>query len=176
MNKETSKYISYLLRHNPEELIMDINGYVYINDLLNKLNISFNELDSIVQENNKQRFSYNYTNEKIRANQGHTIKGLELNFKEVTDENLCLYHGTSIENYEKIKLFGLSPMLRNYVHLTDNIETAKQTGLRHCKNKSELIILYIYSKDLIKNNIKLEISDNNVYQVESIIPINLINI
>lgn len=30
---DKSKHLSYLLRHNPEDLIMDISGFVYILEL-----------------------------------------------------------------------------------------------------------------------------------------------
>ena len=39
-NNNTSIKMSYLLRHNPEDLKMDEYGFVSIKPLLNKLNIS----------------------------------------------------------------------------------------------------------------------------------------
>lgn len=172
--KEKSKHISKLLRHEPENLEMNESGYVLVSELLNKLNITLTELKEIVSENDKQRFSFNEDETKIRANQGHSIT-VELNFKKVIDDTIVLYHGTSINNLESIKTKGLIPMKRNYVHLTDNIETAKTVGLRYAKQLSNLIVLAVTTKDLIENNIEIFISENGVYQVKQI-SYNLLNI
>jgi len=50
------KKISYLLRHNHEDLKMDKSGYVYTEALLKKIGISQDELDHIVDTNNKKRY------------------------------------------------------------------------------------------------------------------------
>ena len=73
-NKNIGRKISYLLRHDPEDLSMDNNGWVNVSDLLNKLDIEKSTLDEIVETNNKKRFSYNEDETTIRANQGHSIK------------------------------------------------------------------------------------------------------
>lgn len=166
-----SKYMSKLLRHEPEDLVLDKDGYVLIVDILKKLDISLNELLIIVEFNDKKRFTIE--NDKIRAAQGHN-SGLDISIKmkKVTDTNIVLYHGTSSENYKKIiSSKYILPMDRQYVNLTDDIEVAKKTGLRKAKNKNNLIILKIDVAKLLKNNIELLLSDNNVYQVVKI-PIN----
>ena len=73
-----------------------------------------------------------------------------------------------------ISLDGIKPMNRNYVHLTNKIETAKNTGLRHAKNLENLVVLKILSKTLIENNIQLFISENLVYQIKYV-PFNLVD-
>ena len=73
---KVSKYLSLLLRHNPEkeDLIIDKNGWVSVSEILNKLNLTIQELDIVVNENNKKRFEYNDIKTKIRARQGHSIQ------------------------------------------------------------------------------------------------------
>lgn len=53
------KKISYLLRHNPEDLVMDKSGYVDVISLLNKVGITQEELDHIVDTNDKKRLYEN---------------------------------------------------------------------------------------------------------------------
>jgi RNA:NAD 2'-phosphotransferase (TPT1/KptA family) len=48
---QIGKTITYLLRHNPEDLVMDKNGYVSVSSLLNKIGITQSELDHIVDTN-----------------------------------------------------------------------------------------------------------------------------
>lgn len=87
---DKSKQMSYLLRHNPEDLFMDISGFVYVLDLIRKLNITESELDIIVETDNKGRFGYNDTKTKVRALQGHSIKELELEMKIVTPPDIVI--------------------------------------------------------------------------------------
>lgn len=57
MKIETSKYIAYLLRHNPSDknLIMDNKGFVSVKELLNSLDLSMEELIKIVDTDNKKK-------------------------------------------------------------------------------------------------------------------------
>lgn len=169
---EIGRKLSYFLRHNPEELIMDDQGYVNVDSVLKKLNIDEFELDTIVETDNKSRFSFNITKDKIRANQGHSIKGIELDMKIVTPPNI-LYHGTSLSSYEKIKNSNhIDKMQRQYVHLTDKIDTAYSVGKRYSK-KDEPIILRIDTNAMYNDGFVFKLSSNNVYQVD-IIPIKYI--
>ena len=77
MNNETSKYIAYLLRHNPSDknLTMDNKGFVSVKELLNSLDLSIEKLIQIIDTDNKKRYEFNENKTKIRAVQGHSIKG-----------------------------------------------------------------------------------------------------
>ena len=91
--KETtriSKFLSLVLRHKPEAigLTLDENGWVDVEELIDKMHghnykITRDILNSVVATNNKQRFSFNDDQTKIRANQGHSFK-VELDLKEMT--------------------------------------------------------------------------------------------
>jgi putative RNA 2'-phosphotransferase len=153
---------------------MSEDGYVFVTDLLTKLDIDMSDLEIIVNENNKQRFSF-YDKEKIliRANQGHTIPGITIDFEKVTTGIITMYHGTSIKNIDSIKKQGLIPMNRLYVHLTDNLDVAKEVGLRYAKKKENLIIFECKSGALIGAGIDVYVSENGVYQVKQI-PFNLL--
>ena len=159
------KQISYLLRHNPENLVMDKYGYVDVDSLLNKVGISQKDLDYIVDTNDKKRLAYDESHKKIRASQGHTIKvDVELKLERPPK---ILYHGTTVENYENIKNVGLSKMKRLYIHLTDNKDVAHSVGKRYSKQKSP-IILNIDAAAMYADNIKFYLSENNVWLTDNV--------
>lgn len=166
-NKDTSRKISYLLRHNPEDLKMESNGYINVNDLIKKLNISFNELKEIVDTNDKKRFSFNSDFSKIKANQGHSANlNILVDLKKLGLSNLpdYLYHGTTIDNLKNIKKSGgLKPMNRTHVHLSKDIEIAKNVGLRYAKYLNKLLIFQIDAKKLYLDGNDIFLSENNVY-------------
>ena len=63
-----SKFLSKLLRHDPQDLKMDGNGWVDTSAILKKLDITMFDLIDIVKSNDKQRFAFSEDNKKIRAN------------------------------------------------------------------------------------------------------------
>ena len=161
---QASKTLSYLLRHNPEDLDMDKNGWVMVDDILKKLNITFKELEEIVETNDKKRFSFDDTLTKIRANQGHSID-VDVELKEVIPPTF-LYHGTSPTFVKEImKSGGLSKMKRQHVHLSVDDDTAYKVGKRHAKYL-EPAILVIQSYKMYKDGFKFYLSDNGVWLTE----------
>ena len=161
---KTSKFISLILRHKPEAINKELrhDGYMLINDLIEGMNnkgynITINDLDRIVREDGKQRYSFNSNKTMIRANQGHSIK-VDIGLKEIIPPNI-LYHGTCIRVKDIILKEGIKKMSRQYVHLSKDIETAEKVGKRH----GELLIFKINCEQMIKDNIKFYISENGVY-------------
>ena len=71
------RFISLALRHHPEVagLTLDSEGYADTADL-----------DRIVRENNKHRYSYNENKTKIRAAQGHSLSYVNINFEIKTPQ------------------------------------------------------------------------------------------
>lgn len=157
-------------------LQMNNQGYVKTNELINVIqkekckNLSFDEVKNIlfdiVKSDKKQRFSVSEDKTMIRANQGHSLDFVNINFIEVIPD--CkLYHGTTQDNYEKIKQVGLKPMKRHYVHLTSDYTVAIENAKRWHK---PFVILEIDCSNMIKNNIKFYKSENNVYLVNEVLP------
>lgn len=156
--------MSYVLRHKPDSIgiQLDEQGWTEIDMLIEKLNISRTELEYMVSNNSKQRFSI--SKNKVRANQGHSIiVNLELKSQNPPKE---LYHGTTSKNYEKIKIDGLLKMNRNQVHLSEEIDTAKQVGSRHGKP----IVLRIDSEEMQKEGMQFFLSENGVWLTEYVEP------
>lgn len=76
---ELSRYISLILRHNPEVvgIALDEHGSANVEELINGIakNYEFNMdiLEEIVKTDNKQRYLFNDDKTLICANQGHSI-------------------------------------------------------------------------------------------------------
>jgi putative RNA 2'-phosphotransferase len=124
-----SKYLSKHLRHQPESigLVLDPEGgWVLVSDLLeacerNRFPITKAQLDVIVAENDKKRFSFDETGTRIRANQGHSTE-VDLQLAPATPPEV-LYHGTGHGSVAIIEQDGLKKMRRHAVHLSTNMET-----------------------------------------------------
>lgn len=165
--KEISKKLSYLLRHNPKDLLMDKKGRIDVKDIIKKLNINLEDLKYIVENDDKQRFSFDENIEKIKANQGHTLKNLDLEFKESYPPEY-LYHGTTLNNIDRIKECGIKKMKRHHVHLSVDKETALNVANRYCKNNRTPIIIKIDTKKMINDGIIFYVSENNIWLVDHI--------
>lgn len=166
-----SRFLSLILRHKPEQigLTLDNQGYVNVEDLMNGINnsgkfINKTILDEIVTSDNKQRYSYNNDKTKIRANQGHSIK-VDLGFELVTPPEF-LYHGTVHKFLPNIEKLGLLKMKREYVHLSDNVETAKNVGAR----RGNPVVLIIHAKEMYDNGFKFYLSKNGVWLTDTVPP------
>lgn len=80
-----SRRLSYILRHCPEsiDLELDDHGYGDVNKILEALNITIEDLDMIVREDEKQRYSYNGDHTRIRV-KSRTFYSCECGFKRST--------------------------------------------------------------------------------------------
>jgi len=132
----TSKYLSLHLRHRPERLGLTLQpgGWVEVAVLLAAAArdghpISRAELDQVVAGNDKQRFSFDASGARIRANQGHSVD-VDLQLEPV-EPPAVLYHGTTTRTAPAIVCDGLRKMRRHQVHLSPDIETARRVGARH---------------------------------------------
>lgn len=163
-NSEISKLISYWLRHKPDDanLKLDKYGWTDIDDVLtalqkNNIGISKNDLVQINLSFDKIRWDVDLENNKIKATHGHSVD-IKM---EYTPQNPPedLYHGTSLNNIQGIIVNGLNSQSRLYVHLSDNIDTAKKTGQRHGKP----FIIEIDTKSLLKNGWVFYKTNQNVW-------------
>ncbi len=110
--KRISKFLSLILRHQPETigLKLDENGWADVEELRErsakkKVYFSLEELDEVVETNNKKRFAFNEDKTKIRASQGHSINiDLALGALQPPD---FLYHGTAEANISSILEKGI---------------------------------------------------------------------
>jgi putative RNA 2'-phosphotransferase len=134
--KRESKFLSYLLRHHPEaiDLQLDKHGWAAVEELIRKADgegydLSRSILRAIIQESGKQRFILSNDEKYIRATYGHSIDvDLQLHPKRPPQ---VLYHGTARRHLAAIRNEGLRPGSRNFVHLSAKKKEARQIGARH---------------------------------------------
>lgn len=136
-DKDTSKFISLILRHKPETIgiTLDEHGWANVDELIAGVNksrpLDMEGLERIVAEDDKRRYSFNEDKTLIRANQGHSIQ-VDVELEEVEPPRI-LYHGTGEKYTSSIEKEGIIPKSRLYVHLSSDEETARKVGIRHGK-------------------------------------------
>lgn len=167
-DKETSKYISLILRHKPQTIgiTLDEHGWADVKELIEGVGkthpLTMEILERIVAEDEKQRYSFNEDKTLIRANQGHSVP-VDVELEEKTPPEV-LYHGTGEKFVPAIDKEGLKPKSRLYVHLSKDTKTAKNVGARHGKP----VIYEVKSGEMSKAGIKFYQSVNGVWLVKAV--------
>jgi len=166
-----SKFLSYILRHNPGEvgLKLDKGGYAVVEQLLKKSRdhkrakgLDREILDEVVATNNKKRFEFDETGTKIRARQGHSVQ-VELG-DEPTEPPELLYHGTPTKFVAAIKSGGLLKMSRHAVHLSKDYETAYDVGRRRGKP----VIIQVRARQMHEDGFKFYLTGNGVWYTDHV--------
>jgi len=173
MNKKqkmkVSKLLSFALRHNSESIgiTMDRNGWVEVSNLLECLardgkTITREELEEVVETNDKKRFAFSEDGIKIRASQGHSVK-VDLSLDSEMPP-LILYHGTIYNNIPSIIEKGLIKGNRMHVHLSADIETALKVGSR----RGSPIVLAVRAQNMHNDGYRFFKSANGVWLVNDV--------
>ena len=167
--KQTSKLLSFLLRHQPEaaELTLDAEGWVNLETLIAKINEHYYAVDTtliqtVVSINDKKRFVISDDGMRIRANQGHSIE-VDLNLVPTVPPDI-LYHGTVEKFVKAIQCAGLQKMSRQHVHLSTERDTAAQVGSR----RGKAIVLTIDARRMARDGYPFYQSKNGVWLTEHI--------
>jgi len=167
-----SRRMSMILRHRPESagLKLDPNGWVPVADLLTALRIGRDELETVVAENDKQRFAIVLGPdgiERIRANQGHSRRvEVDLALPLATPPAI-LFHGTPAANLESIMRDGLRAQSRHHVHLSMDVPTAVRVGKRR---SSDIIVLRVAAAEMVEAGHTFHRSDNGVWLTATVPP------
>lgn len=156
-----SKYLSYLLRHHPEslKLEMDRHGWVRISELIEKARaegteISRERIRRVMEDSDKNRFRISEDGRCLRAGYGHSIE-VDLGLEPAGPPEK-LWHGTARRNLDSIRRDGLLPGSRQYVHLSASREVARQVGGRH----GSPVILEVNAGDMHRRGHRLYPSDS----------------
>ena len=175
MNEEqlvrTSKFLSRHLRHEPERLGLELapGGWVGVEELLagcaaRGMRITRAELEEVVAQNNKQRFAFDESGTRIRANQGHSVE-VDLQLTP-TDPPAVLYHGTGHHTVEVVLREGLKKMSRHHVHLSRDVETAQKVGARHGRP----VVLQVDAFAMARDGHLFYLSENGVWLTDHVPP------
>ena len=169
--KTTSKFLSLILRHQPESvgIQLDENGWVEVNVLLAAINIrgralSLEQLQCVVRDNDKQRFAFSEDGKRIRANQGHSVN-VDLDYQPATPPKVLL-HGTPEKFVESIRAEGLKKMARHHVHLHTNPDIAAAVGRRRGKE----VVLRVDAQRMHEQGHEFFVTPNGVWLVDSVPP------
>ena len=167
-DRDTSKFISLILRHKPETIgiTLDEHGWANVDELIAGVSkthpLDIETLERIVTEDEKQRYSFNEDKTLIRANQGHSIP-VDVELEEVKPPEI-LYHGTGEKYTASIDEQGLMPKSRLYVHLSGDMDTARKVGQRHGKP----VIYTVRSGEMYRAGIVFYRSVNGVWLVKNV--------
>ncbi|MCG8326705.1 MAG: RNA 2'-phosphotransferase [Chitinophagales bacterium] len=167
--RRISKAMSLALRHRPEafELKLDTQGWCNVDQLINNFNkkgytLNIEILRKVVEQNDKKRFAFNETGNKIRANQGHSIS-IELGYQPSKPPSI-LFHGTATKYLASIQSQGLLKRQRHHVHLSPDYNTAVQVGSRH----GTVVVLSIRAEDMYLAGHQFFLSENGVWLTDHV--------
>jgi putative RNA 2'-phosphotransferase len=168
---QTSKYLAKHLRHAPHELGLTLQpgGWVPVDDLLAAaeragFTITYDDLLECVETNDKQRFAFDASGERIRANQGHSVEvDLQLEEREPPE---TLFHGTVERFLPSIVKNGLVKGKRHHVHLSKDVETARKVGAR----RGQPVILTVDARRMHGDGHVFLLSANGVWLTNSVLP------
>ncbi|MEM7704199.1 MAG: RNA 2'-phosphotransferase [Pseudomonadota bacterium] len=161
---EISKFLSYVLRHNPGEvgISLSADGWASIDELIVRLQHRYPEFDEqvlceIVQQDAKQR--YRISGRLIRAQQGHSIA---VRVGSLSQPPKVLFHGTTLERWNAIQEDGaVMPMSRQHVHLSASIHTAIQVAGR--RRGETHVVLAIRAAEMYESGHEFLLSGNGVW-------------
>ncbi|MBY4890629.1 RNA 2'-phosphotransferase [Pantoea sp. DY-15] len=167
---ETSKFLSYILRHEPHAigLQLDAEGWADINALISGAAKEGRILDqaliqTVVNSSDKKRFTLSGDGLSIRAAQGHSAPDVNLQHTE-NEPPEFLFHGTATRFLEPIFQQGLISGSRHHVHLSRETTTAIDVGQRYGKP----VVLQIESRRMYQQGFKFFQAENNVWLTEAV--------
>ncbi len=142
-----SRITSHALRHEPwlYELELDDYGWVSVESVLVALRKEHSEWENLCEGDlirmieNSSKHRHEVKDGQIRALYGHSIAG-KLKRALATPPDV-LFHGTAPDIVSLIKVSGLLPMGRQYVHLSVDEGTAAEVGRRKTKRPTILRVL-----------------------------------
>ena len=169
--KRNSKFLSLVLRHKPEiiGIELDEEGWTSVDVLLSKLEsrgrgLTRAELDEVVRNNDKQRYAFDESGERIRATQGHSVSvSLSYEYVEPPEQ---LYHGTPEMFVASIRREGLTKQQRHHVHLHEDRKVAQTVGGRRGKP----VLLIIESQKMYEAGFQFQVTPNQVWLTDSVPP------
>ena len=142
---DLSRVVSHALRHEPwvYELELDGQGWVSLESLVEALRLERDwsaltvaDVESMVSGASKQR--HEVRDGRIRALYGHSVQGrIE---RASAQPPPRLFHGTSPGTVAVIRVQGLRPMGRQFVHLSVDRDTARAVGKRKAPNPVILVV------------------------------------
>lgn len=155
-HKQLSKFMSLVLRHEPEKIriILGNEGFVPLDVFVTAVNakgayrwVTEAHLREVVEMSDKQRFEI--VDNQIRARYGHSVEEA-ITYPE-SEPPQTLYHGTTLQAAALIMESGLQSMERQYVHLSSTVDLAVVVGRRRTPHP---VILTVRARDAWQAGVK----------------------
>lgn len=162
--------MALILRHQADRfgLVLDAHGFAGIDDLLRAIRssdrwegITREDVLEVVRRQQKQRFEIQ--GHRIRACYGHSL-AQRIEYSE-TDPPDHLYHGINPASLNRIRIEGLLPMERQYVHLSASVKDAYEVGRRR---SPEPAILRIRAREAQQAGVGFYQAEQGIYLVKRI--------
>jgi putative RNA 2'-phosphotransferase len=164
-----SKFLSRHLRHAPEDLGLTLaeGGWVDVDALLaacqaRGVDLDRAALEEVVRTSDKQRFAFDPSGRRIRANQGHSV-AVDLQLEPATPPDM-LYHGTAEPSVASILATGLQRQARHHVHLSLTAAVARDVGRRH----GPPVILVVDAAGMARDGLSFYRSANGVWLTDEV--------
>lgn len=129
-----SRFLALVLRHRAPsfDLEMDDEGFVHIDDLLDLIDerqpaldwVEDEHLESLTQAEGRKRFEIR--DDRIRATYGHSLRR-PIRYPEATPPDK-LYVGVAKSKLPEMRMKGLLPSGRQYVHLSEEYAEAEKVA------------------------------------------------
>ncbi|MFE0754542.1 RNA 2'-phosphotransferase [Inquilinus sp. NPDC058860] len=169
---ETSKFLSYVLRHEPQAigLSLDSEGWAGIDALIAAAATNGQALDpqlirAVVDTSDKKRFAISPDGARIRAVQGHSTAEVAIAYAPVEPPEQ-LFHGTATRFLASIRTEGLVAGSRHHVHLSPDAETATAVGRRH----GQPLVLTVAAGAMHRQGFVFHRADNGVWLTKTVPP------
>lgn len=169
--REVSRVLSHALRHAPAQygLSLDAEGWAPVSDVLSALHrmgpqwesVDETTLHGVLEAATKKR--HQIRDGRIRAVHGHSVPVQQVS--EPVQPPAELFHGTSRDTVPAIRESGILPMSRQYVHLADTVEQAREVGRR---KDTYPVILTIDTGIAAAEGISFYQSDSGVWLADAI--------
>ncbi|MEJ2815730.1 MULTISPECIES: RNA 2'-phosphotransferase [unclassified Caulobacter] len=166
-----SKLLSFWLRHRPDEgdLVLDGEGWTSVEAVLKALEkagrpASPEALRHVVDTSEKKRFELSPDGARLRARQGHSVE-VQGDWVAAPPPEV-LFHGTVERFLPAIRQEGLRPMARHHVHLSPDIDTARQVGGR----RGDAVILRVLSGEMARAGHAFFRTGNGVWLAAAVPP------
>ncbi len=130
-----SRFAALILRHKPETvgISLDLSGFVEIDVLARAVAaqtgwgwVDESKIRALALRDSRR---YELDGNRIRARYGHSIAIEAPGVPVVPPE--WLYHGTAPDTLDLIRVQGLKPQQRQFVHLSTSRQDALAVGSRH---------------------------------------------
>lgn len=168
---ELSRALSHALRHEPwlYELELDGQGWASLELVRNALRnsrpewhtLTNEDIARVVRETEKKR--HEIANGRIRALCGHSVPGKVARVEAAPPQ--VLFHGTSPEAAQLIRCTGLSPMGRQYVHLSPAADVALLVGRR---KSSSAVVLAIAANEAHSYGVRFYVGSDKVWLADAV--------